>query len=379
MSDKKQARALRRKRATRRMKRFLLMVILPVSVAVGALYLYANGGRYIVTENAYVKANVIAVSADVAGRVVAVDIDDNRIVKPGDRLFAIDPVPFRIAVAEADAQLEIIRTDVDQLRYDIAESQAESAEARERQRFLAQQFERQKKLKQRGMGSEEAYDQALHELKAGEETMRKIDQRIARSLAAHGNDPNMPVDEHPRFRHAMAVREQALVDLGRTIVRAPAKGVISNMKLQVGEYVKAGDAVFSLIETAPIWIEANLKETELTNITIGQPATVVVDAYPNHEWWAFVDTIAPATGAEFALLPPQNATGNWVKVVQRVPVALRIEPSGDDPVLRAGMTVTVSIDTGHTRGLTDIVPRPIANLRLPDFLRKALALDRSEQ
>jgi membrane fusion protein (multidrug efflux system) len=151
------------------------------------------------------------------------------------------------------------------------------------------------------------------------------------------------------------------------------------MKLQVGEYVKAGDAVFSLIEAAPIWIEANLKETELTNLTIGQPATVIVDAYPDHEWWAFVDTIAPATGAEFALLPPQNATGNWVKVVQRVPVALRIEPSGDDPVLRAGMTVTVSIDTGKTRGLTDVVPDPIANLRLPDFLRRALALDRSDQ
>ena len=373
----KKDRALRRKRSTRRIKRFLLMMVLPLAVAVAALYVYANGGRYIVTENAYVKANVIAVSADVSGRVVAVNIEDNRIVKPGDRLFAIDPVPFRIDVAEADAQLEIIRTDVDQLRYDIAEAQAEAAEARERQRFLAQQFERQKKLKQRRMGSEEAYDQALHELKAGEETMRKIDQRIARSLAAHGNDPNMPVDEHPRFRHAMAVREKALVDLGRTIVRAPAKGVISNMKLQVGEYVKAGDAVFSLIETDPVWIEANLKETELTNITIGQPAIIVVDAYPDHEWWAFVDTIAPATGAEFALLPPQNATGNWVKVVQRVPVALRIEPSGDDPVLRAGMTVTVSIDTGETRGLSNLVPNAVVHWRLPDIVRRALALDKS--
>lgn len=370
-------RALRRKHSTRRMKRFLLMMVLPLAVVVAALYVYANGGRYIVTENAYVKANVIAVSADVSGRVVAVDIDDNRTVKPDDRLFAIDPVPFRIDVAEADAQLEIIRTDVGQLRYDIAETQAEAAEARERQRFLAQQFDRQKKLKQRRMGSEEAYDQALHELKAGEETMRTIDQRIARSLAAHGNDPNMPVDEHPRFRHAMAVREQALVDLGHTIVRAPAKGVISNMKLQVGEYVKAGDAVFSLIESDPVWIEANLKETELTNITIGQPATVVVDAYPDHEWWAFVDTIAPATGAEFALLPPQNATGNWVKVVQRVPVALRIEPSGDDPVLRAGMTVTVSIDTGETRGLSDLIPDAVAHWRLPDIVRRVLALDKS--
>jgi membrane fusion protein (multidrug efflux system) len=300
-------------------------------------------------------------------------------VEPGDRLFVIDPVPFEIALAEADAQLDVTRTDVAQLHYDIAEARAELGEARERQRFLKQQFDRQKKLRQRRMGSEEAYDQALHELKAGEESMRTIDQRIARSLAAYGNDPNMPVEDHPRYRHAMAVREKTLVDLGRTVVRAPAKGVVSNMKLQVGEYVEAGDPVFSLIETAPIWIEANLKETELTNIIPGQPATVVVDAYPDYEWWAFVDTIAPATGAEFALLPPQNATGNWVKVVQRIPVSLRIEPSGDDPILRAGMTAKVSIDTGHTRGLADVVPDAIANLSLPDFLRRALALDRTEQ
>lgn len=377
MTDKRKARELRRKRAGRRMKRFLLMVLLPVTVAGIALYLYANGGRYVVTENAYVKANVIAVSADISGRVVEVDIDDNRAVKAGDRLFAIDPVPFRITLAEADAQLDIIRTEIAQLQFDIAEARAELAEARARQRFLAQQFERQKKLKERAMGSEEAYDQALHELQVGEETMRKINQRIARSLAAHGNDEHLPIEKHPRFQHAMALREQAMVDLERTVIRAPAKGVVSNMKLQVGEYVEAGDPIFSLIETAPVWIEANLKETELTNIVTGQPATIVIDAYPDHEWWAFVDTIAPATGAEFALLPPQNATGNWVKVVQRVPVALRIEPNGDDPVLRAGMTATVSIDTGRHRGLDALVPDAVAEWQLPDFVRRAFALDRT--
>lgn len=378
MTDEKRARRrLRRKRTGRRLKRFVLMIVLPLTVIGVALYMYANGGRYVVTENAYVKANVIAVSSDVSGRVVQVNVEDNQLVKPGDRLFAIDPVPFRIAVAEADAQLEIIRTDIAQLHYNIAEAEAELAEARARQRFLAQQFERQKKLKQRGMGSEEAFDQAKHELDVNQETMRKIRQRIARTLAAYGNDANMPAEDHPRYRHAMAVREQALVNLERTIVHAPSKGIISNMKLQVGEYVEEGDSIFSLIETAPIWIEANLKETELADIAPGQPATVVVDAYPNHEWWAFVDTIAPATGAEFALLPPQNATGNWVKVVQRVPVSLRIEPSGDDPVLRAGMTVTVSIDTGRRRGLGSLVPDAVAEWRLPDFLRRALALDRT--
>jgi membrane fusion protein (multidrug efflux system) len=163
------------------------------------------------------------------------------------------------------------------------------------------------------------------------------------------------------------------VELAHTVIDAPATGVISNMKLQVGEYVNKGSAVFSLIETSPVWVEANLKETELTNVVLGQAATVVVDAYPDHEWLAFVDSIAPATGAEFALLPPQNATGNWVKVVQRLPVLLRIERSDHEPVLRAGMTVTASIDTEQARGLPDFVPKVIADWYLPGFVRRALA------
>jgi len=362
---------------SRRMMRIILMIVVPLIVAIVALRLYASGGRYVTTENAYVKANIIAVSADVSGRVVSVDVADNKRVAPGERLFSIDPLPFRIAVAEADAQLEVIRTDFAQLRFDVREAQAEAAEARERQRFLRQQYERQKKLKSRGMGSEEAYDQALHELKAGEETLVKLAQRIARTLAALGGDPDLPVEKHPPYRRAVVSREQAAVDLARTVVSAPAKGVISNMKLQVGEYVKEGTAVFSLIENAPIWVEANLKETELTNVKLGQTATVVVDAYPDYKWQAVVDSIAPATGAEFALLPPQNATGNWVKVVQRLPVSLRIERTEDEPVLRAGMTVTVSIDTEKNRGLPKFVPQAVAEWHLPAFVRRALALGKN--
>ena len=365
---------IRRKRTARRLTRIALMIVLPLIAVVVALQLYASGGRYVVTENAYVKANIVAVSADVSGRVVSVEVDDNKLVKPGERLFAIDSLPFRIALAETDAQLAVIRRDFAQLHFDVREAQAEAAEARERQRFLGQQFERQKKLKKRGMGSEEAYDSALHDLKVGEESLRKLDQRIARSLAALGGDPQLPVEKHPRYRRAMAVREQASVDLARTVIDSPATGVVSNMKLQVGEYVKEGRAVFSLIETSPVWVEANLKETELTNVVLGQAATIVVDAYPDHEWQAFVDSIAPATGAEFALLPPQNATGNWVKVVQRLPVLLRIEHTDDEPMLRAGMTVTASIDTERVRGLPDFVPQAIADWHLPGFVRRALAL-----
>jgi len=362
-----------RKRSTRRVARAALIVAVPLVVAVVALYLYATGGRYVVIKNAYVKANIIAVSADVSGRVVSVNVEDNQLVKPGEQLFSIDPLPFRLAVAEADARLEVIRTDVEQLRFDVREAQAEAGETRERQRFLTQQFERQKKLEQLGMGSEEAYDEALYELKMGEQSLRKLAQRISRSLAALEDDPDLPAREHPRYRRAMAIRERAAVDLARTVIKAPAMGVVSNMRLQAGEYVEEGTAIFSLIETSPIWVEANLKETELTDIVPGQSATIVVDAYPDYRWRAVVDSIAPTTGAEFALLPPQNATGNWVKVVQRVPVSLRIERTDDEPVLRAGMTVTASIDTGRARGLPDVVPDSVADWRLPDFVRRALA------
>ena len=364
------------KPSARRWTRLSLMVVLPLILALVALRMYAAGGRFISTENAYLKANIVAVSADVSGRVVSVKVEDNQRVTPGQPLFTIDPLPFRIAVAETDAELEVIRRDFSQLRFNVREAQAEAAEARERQRFLRQQFERQKKLRARGMGSEEDYDQALHELRLGEESLVKLDQRVARSLAALGGDPDLPVEKHPAFRRAMAIREQANVDLSRTVVSAPATGIISNMKLQVGEYVKEGTPVFSLIESAPIWVEANLKETELTNIKPGQTATVVVDAYPDHEWRATVDSIAPATGAEFALLPPQNATGNWVKVVQRLPVSLRLEHTDDEPVLRAGMTATVSIDTEKARGLPNFVPESVAQWHLPDFVRRALALGR---
>ncbi len=364
-----------RKRSARRVVRVMLMIVVPLVVAVVALFLYASGGRYVVIENAYVKANIIVVSADVSGRVITVKVEDNQLVEPGQRLFAIDPLPFRIAVAEADALLGIIRTDVEQLRFDVREAQAEAGEARERQRFLTRQFERQKKLEQRRLGSEEAYDEALYELRVGEESLRKLEQRISRSLAALEGNPDLPVQKHPRYRRAMAAREQASVNLARTVVKAPAKGVVSNMRLQAGEYVKEGTAVFSLIESSPIWVEANLKETELTDIALGQSATIVVDAYPDYAWLAVVDTIAPTTGAEFALLPPQNATGNWVKVVQRVPVSLRIERADDEPVLRAGMTVTVKIDTERDRGLPDLVPDSVADWPLPGFVRRALALD----
>jgi len=201
-----------------------------------------------------------------------------------------------------------------------------------------------------------------------------VEERINRVLASLGGDPQFPVERHPRYQEAKAAYDAAALDLSRSQVRASTPGVVSNMKLQTGEYVEARKPVFSLIHSGPVWIEANFKETQLTYMTVGQPATVVADAYPDVQWKAVVDTIAPATGAEFAVLPPQNATGNWVKVVQRLPVRVRVEQPSDLPQLRAGMTVTVSVDTGRSRGLPKSVQRLINKGYLPRFLEPSAAL-----
>jgi membrane fusion protein (multidrug efflux system) len=343
--------AKRKRSAGRRLLRALLLVVVPLAVAAGALHLYAHGGRYVETDNAYVKAHIIAVSAEVAGRVIAVEVRDNQPVAEGALLFSIDPAPFDVAIARAEAQMAVVRADLDSLRAEHRLAGAEAAEAEERIRFATRQLERQQLLKEKGMAREDQFDEARHNLDVARSRLAASQERAARVVASLGGDVNLPAARHPRFLEAQAARSAAQLDLARTRVTAPAAGIVSNMRLQPGEFVARGVPVFSLIGSSDTWIEANFKETQLAGVRVGQPARIVADAYPGVEWPARVSAIAPATGAEFALLPPQNATGNWVKVVQRVPVHLTIEQAPGQPPLRAGMTVTVSVDTGRARGM----------------------------
>jgi membrane fusion protein (multidrug efflux system) len=339
-----------------KLTRALLLLGVPLAVAGIALYFYAQGGRHLETENAYVKAHIVAVSAEVAGRVAEVAVRDNETVTKGQLLFRIDNVPFDMALARASAQLANARTDVETLRAEHRVALADAAEAEERIRFLTVQLERQRRLKEQGMVREDAYDEARHNLETARAHLVALQERAARVLAGLGGDAKLPAESHPRVREAQAALDTAALELARTRINAPTAGTVSNLKLQVGMNVTRGVAVFSLIQAGEPWIEANFKETQLAGMRVGQVARVVADAYPGVEWRARVSAIAPATGAEFALLPPQNATGNWIKVVQRVPVLFAIEPAGgaDRPALRAGMTVSVSIDTGRSRGLPDL-------------------------
>jgi membrane fusion protein (multidrug efflux system) len=340
----------------RRLLRALLLLGVPLAAAAAGLHYYAEGGRYLETDNAYVKAHVVAVSAEVAGRVAEVAVRDNQAVARDQLLFRIDPVPFEMALARADAQLASARTEVETLRAEYRASLADAVEAEERIRFLSLQLERQQRLRERGMVREEAYDEARHNLEAARARLTSVRERGARVLSSLGGDPKLPVESHPRVREARAARDAAALDLARTRVTAPAAGTVNNMRLQPGAQVGRGVAVFSLVLAGNHWIEANFKETQLAGMRIGQDARVVADAYPGVEWRARISTIAPATGAESALLPPQNATGNWIKIVQRVPVLLDIEPgAAGQPELRVGMTVSVSVDTGRSRGLPKLL------------------------
>ena len=343
------------RRVSRRIGRFalrtVLLVVVPlVAVAIGT-YIYAESGRYVTTENAYIKSNVVAISSDVSGRVEWVGVDDNTLVREGQILFRLDQQPFKIALERSEAELELMRTQVEHLRADYHEAVAQVAAEEEKVKFLTRQLARQKTLKERKLASEQAYDVAAHDLSLARRQVRVLRQRVHGVLQSLGGDPAIEAQEHPRFLRARTERDQAMIALADTTVEAPVDGVVSNMKLQAGEYVEEGHAVFTVIENGKVWVEANLKETQLTHVLEGQTASITVDAYPGVEWPATVGAIAPATGAEFAVLPPQNATGNWVKVVQRIPVLLDVEQPPKGHPLRAGMTVTVAIDTERERAM----------------------------
>jgi membrane fusion protein, multidrug efflux system len=354
--------------------RILLLIVVPLVAVAAGLYFYATGGQEVETDNAYVKANIVPISAAVTGRVIEVVARDNQPVEAGAVLFRLDPVPYQIVVDGARAQMDVVRTNAQSLRAEYRVTLQDAAEARSRIDFLEKQLARQEYLKEKGMTRGDTYDEARHNVEAAKRRLDSIREKTNRVIAELSGNPDTPVERLPRYAEARAAYDAAMLDLSRALIKAPFVGVVSNMKLQVGEYVEKGAPMFSLIESGPLWIEANYKETQLTYMTVGQPAKVVADAYPDHEWPASVEAIASATGAEFAVLPPQNATGNWVKVVQRVPVRIKVEQPPGKPQLRAGMTVTVTVDTGRPRGLPRVVQKMVDNGWLPRFLTPTPAL-----
>jgi len=350
----------------RRLRRILIRVVLMVGVPAVALWIaveaYLAGGRYVTAENAYVKTDIVNIGSEVDGRVVRVFVNDYDKVELGQPLFEIDPERFGIAIAAAEAEMAAVEQRVAGLRALYQQGEAEIRAAQEVIRYLQGELERQQELVAEGAGTQSKLDAAEHELAAAQRELAVLREQNAVVLADLGGSLESPVEDQPDYMAAVAMRRDASMDLSRTLVTAPMDGTLSQVLLEVGEYIEAGDPVFALVATGEPWIEVNLKEVDLTHVLVGQQATVVVDAYPDIVWPATVDSISPATGAEFALLPPQNSTGNWVKVVQRVPVRLTLEEGRDTTLLRSGMTVTVSIDTGQERTFDGVVDGVLADV-----------------
>jgi membrane fusion protein (multidrug efflux system) len=335
---------------TRRFLATLLIAILgPLAAASIGGYYYFASGRIVTTDNAYVKADKIAVSAVVPGQVVEVLVEADQPVARGQVLFRIDPEFFELALVKAEAELAHAKTRLEAMRAEYREAASELKEAEDRVQFYDAQRARQKQLADKGVGRAFVFEEADSNADAARARVTAARQKMQRVLAQLGGDVGIEASAHPMVREKIAARDRAKVELARTVVRAPVAGIVTNFDLQRGEYVSVGRVVFSLVGTEDTWVQGNFKETELTHVKVGQIATVHVDTYPDHVWTARVTSISPATGSEFAILPPQNATGNWVKVVQRLAVRLRLEPQADAPPLKAGMSVIVGIDTGHQR------------------------------
>src|ERR1700676_1384807 len=332
-----------------------LLILGPVALVVGGLGLYLATGRYVTEEDAYVQAVNVSISPQVAGQVVSIAAKSNTAVKKDNSLFNLDPEPYRIALANADAQLGIARDQARTLIETYRARLKQIDEAKATADYAQTNYERQQHLFDTGAAPQATLDAAIRDLQTAKANLASLQREAAAALAQLGGNPDMPVDQQASVKQAQAAVDTAARNQRLTSIVAPFDGIPNNVEsIAVGAFLNAGQSAFPLVSTHDLYIEANIRETDLTYVREGNPARVTIDAYPDTSVAARVTTLAPASGSVFALLPPQNATGNWVKVVQRIPVRLSFDQALDHLALRAGMSVKISIDTVHQRSLREL-------------------------
>jgi membrane fusion protein (multidrug efflux system) len=348
----------------RRRLRLPLMLLGPAIVVVVAAYFYLTGGRFEATDDAYVKTARVDISANVAGRVQELAVRDNQAVHKDDVLFRLDDAPFRIAVEEAGAQLAAARLQIESLKANYRQRQSELASAQETLAFQQHELERQQRLLGSGIASQLQVDRVSHARDEAATQVAGAQQQIGAVVASLGGNPNVAPDRHPTVQQAQALLDRAKLNLSYTVVTAPSDGIVTRVEqLQIGSYINASAPVFALMSTGDTWIEANFKEDQLTHMRVGQTARVEVDSYPGKTFEGKVASVSPGTGSQFSVLPPENATGNWVKVVQRLPVRVELEHLDPAFPLHGGLSANVSVDTRHQRhlfGSAEAIPASVS-------------------
>jgi membrane fusion protein (multidrug efflux system) len=335
-----------RSRLTAQRLRKPLLIGGPALVVVAGLGFWFTGGRYVETDNAYVGADTVVVTPEITGTVSNVGVREGQHIAKGDLLFQIDAEPYRIARDTANGEVAAASIQLDALKESHAKAQRDIQTAQTQTDYQQKNYDRIAQLAQRNFSAQADLDKARAALNQAEGTLAAAQQTEREVLAQLGGDTNLALEKYPPFMQAKAKLDEAERDMRLTELRAPISGVVTqSSSLLPGRYLAPGTAALAVVDVDHVWVDANPKETDLEKLKAGEPAEVTVDAYPGHVFTGTLDSISPGTGAQFALLPAQNASGNWVKVVQRIPVRIRIDRQPNDPVLRAGMSANVSIDT----------------------------------
>lgn len=335
-------------RTPKRWGRLALMLSLPLALAAGAVFYWQSLQGKVVTDNAYIKQDMVAIGPEVGGRIVEVMVKEDDVVQPGQLLFRIDPEPYRLQIAQAEAAIASAQANVTALQSDTALTGVDISAAREDIAFAQSRLQRQQELWARGFTTKADYDAAQHAVAQAREALRAAEARQAEARAKLAHGSAVP-GENPQIAAARAQRASSELSLRRTDVRAPIGGRVAQAdRLQRGQQIIPSLPVLTLVAEESTYIEANFKETDLAEMKVGQPAEIHVDAYPGLVLKGHVAAIGAGTGSQFSVLPAQNASGNWVKVTQRVPVRIALDQRSDRRLI-AGLSTEVTVLTGQGR------------------------------